>query len=491
MKTGWSKAILFFILFLLVVSIFPLNINTGAFIVSPGVTYNCDNEYYSVTTPVDFDNITTDVHWISFNGIGFNVSSALTFYMNISAICPYPKSSLGYIINWTGQKPGAAVAYYWINGLKLSHNYILYKNASSELKMTAVNGSFMINQTESTRDYKIRDGVNSPPVFVGESPSNNSVGVSLLLASWTITINDPDGDHFNWNIVSIPDIGSAAAFGDGNGSKGIFVAGLGYSTTYKVYVNATDGFGWIRAWYQFTTEAAPGGGWVNRAPTFSNPVPTNGSIGVLRYCKVNITVGDADGNMTKVCFWYSLSNSPYSWVKAQQNNSIPANSTVRDMNASYVTGYSTEYWLKITADDAHINVSVVYHFTTEAVSSGTPGGGAGGNVGTYMVYIKVQDNITKKPISEAKVILESLKKTTDTNGVAMFSFFAGSPDTYVVHVSASGYVSMNRSVFLTAGKTVIIDMSPASVGHVFPAPVLIFLIVVAGIIVIFIVFRRK
>lgn len=101
--------------------------------------------------------------------------------------------------------------------------------------------------------------------------------------------------------------------------------------------------------------------WVNRAPSFSNEYPTNTSVDVPLYPFNNITVGDADGNSTTVCFWTNHSGS---WVKTQQNNSVPANTTVRDMNASWCNDYHTKYWWRVTADDTWVNSSVIYWFVT-------------------------------------------------------------------------------------------------------------------------------
>jgi hypothetical protein len=108
------------------------------------------------------------------------------------------------------------------------------------------------------------------------------------------------------------------------------------------------------------------GVWTNRAPVISNPSPSNGSSGSILYPTTSVLVSDADGNATTVCFW---NNKTGSWVKAQQNNSVTANSTVRDMNASYVTGHSTSYWWKVTAYDSHVNISAIYHFTTSSTTS--------------------------------------------------------------------------------------------------------------------------
>jgi hypothetical protein len=105
---------------------------------------------------------------------------------------------------------------------------------------------------------------------------------------------------------------------------------------------------------------------VNHPPVFDAPSPSNESIDVNRFHATNVTVSDLDGNLTTVCFWYSLSNSPYSWTKAQQNNSVAANTTVRDINTSWASSFNTKYWWKVTAEDEYDNVSKIFYFTTLA-----------------------------------------------------------------------------------------------------------------------------
>lgn len=106
--------------------------------------------------------------------------------------------------------------------------------------------------------------------------------------------------------------------------------------------------------------------WTNRAPTFSSPSPTNTTSTIRRFHATNITISDLDGNSTTVCFW---NNKTGTWLKAQQNNSVPTNTTVRDLNTSYANSQLTRYWWKVTAYDGHINVSAVYNFMT--IANGT------------------------------------------------------------------------------------------------------------------------
>jgi PKD repeat protein len=148
--------------------------------------------------------------------------------------------------------------------------------------------------------------------------------------------------------------------------------------------------------YNFTT--APQS-WVNRAPTFSSPSPSNGSTDINRFHSTNITVSDPDGNSTTVCFWYSTTISG-PWTKAQQNDSVTANSTVRDMNSSYSSEWNTLYWWRVTAFDGHVNVSAVYNFTTApqswvnrapTFSSPSPSNGSTVNQLNFIWSISIND----------------------------------------------------------------------------------------------------
>jgi hypothetical protein len=99
-------------------------------------------------------------------------------------------------------------------------------------------------------------GGNNPPVFGAPSPVNASSG-NRLVFSWSIPIDDPEGTIFSWTIqCSNGQVTSGTRAS--NGTKSLMLSGLSYSTSYKVWVNATDPTGsnlYTKKWYTFTTES--------------------------------------------------------------------------------------------------------------------------------------------------------------------------------------------------------------------------------------------
>ena len=96
---------------------------------------------------------------------------------------------------------------------------------------------------------------NQPPIFGSPTPSNGSIDNPLSL-TWSIPINDPDGDQFNWSI-NCSNGQTSSGIGDINGTKSLSITGLAYSTTYTVWVNATDPTGsglYTKEWFTFTTK---------------------------------------------------------------------------------------------------------------------------------------------------------------------------------------------------------------------------------------------
>jgi len=87
-----------------------------------------------------------------------------------------------------------------------------------------------------------------------ESPNDDATGVSKSTSTLSIDINEPDGDPLEWTIETSPDVGSDSGTGESNGTKTCSVSGLDYSTTYRWYVNASDGTNWICLSYNFTVE---------------------------------------------------------------------------------------------------------------------------------------------------------------------------------------------------------------------------------------------
>ncbi len=93
-----------------------------------------------------------------------------------------------------------------------------------------------------------------PPVFGSPTPANGSTSQPVGL-TWSIPINDPEGDQFSWTI-QCSDGQSNSGTGASNGTKTLSLSGLAYGTTYTMWVNATDPAGsgvYTRNWYTFTT----------------------------------------------------------------------------------------------------------------------------------------------------------------------------------------------------------------------------------------------
>jgi hypothetical protein len=101
-----------------------------------------------------------------------------------------------------------------------------------------------------------KESENEPPVFGAPIPVNGSTNNPLSL-TWNIPINDPEGDAFSWTI-QCSNRQANSGTGAINGTRSLALSGLSYSTTYKVWVNATDSTGscqYMRKWYTFTIRA--------------------------------------------------------------------------------------------------------------------------------------------------------------------------------------------------------------------------------------------
>jgi PKD repeat protein len=155
---------------------------------------------------------------------------------------------------------------------------------------------------------------NTPPNMPSSpSPTNGSIG-NLLSLSWSISINEPEGNLFSWTI-QCSNGQTNSSTGASDGTKSLSLSNLTFSKTYKVWVNATDpapaGSGlYTRKWYTFKTKTAggDGGGISPSSPENIKPV-ANASAGEPYHGLVNSEISfdgsksyDPDGNITK-WFW--------------------------------------------------------------------------------------------------------------------------------------------------------------------------------------------
>jgi hypothetical protein len=117
-----------------------------------------------------------------------------------------------------------------------------------------VNATDPTGSNQYTREWYIfNTKTNQPPFFGLPNPANGSANNPLNF-TWSIQINDTEGDQFSWTIQCSNGQKSYGAF---NGTKKLVLSGLAPSTSYIVWVNATDPTGsglYTREWFTFTTQ---------------------------------------------------------------------------------------------------------------------------------------------------------------------------------------------------------------------------------------------
>jgi len=101
---------------------------------------------------------------------------------------------------------------------------------------------------------------NQPVEFTNENPAHGTTNLPIDLPEVYITVEDPEGDSFTWEIETSPNIGSSSGSGV-NGDRITCATNtvLEYGTTYTWTVHATDtgsGEESIKV-NSFTTESAP------------------------------------------------------------------------------------------------------------------------------------------------------------------------------------------------------------------------------------------
>ena len=126
---------------------------------------------------------------------------------------------------------------------------------------------------------------NDPPIFGATDPVNGSSDQDVSL-TWSINIEDPDGDTFDWSI-ECSNGQSSIATDETDGAKQLSISDLNYATVYTVWVNATDAYDSTGEWFTFTTED-------NTLPIISDENPVNGSIGQELAFTWSATISDPD-----------------------------------------------------------------------------------------------------------------------------------------------------------------------------------------------------
>ncbi len=116
-------------------------------------------------------------------------------------------------------------------------------------------GKLSVNETFNFRTVES----NVVEIF-DEYPLHRSENVSVNLTTLTINISDFEGDAFDWEITTFPDVGSNFGLNGTNGTYSCTVSGLKYNTTYNWSVRAIDPLGanvMMEFNYWFRTEWEP------------------------------------------------------------------------------------------------------------------------------------------------------------------------------------------------------------------------------------------
>jgi len=135
-----------------------------------------------------------------------------------------------------------------------------YMNASLDEMLASDNYAILLtvdgSETFGGETFPPQGG--DPPAFSSETPANESTDISISTAQLSITIEDAEGELFDWSITTSPNVGSSSGTDESNGTKTCSISGLSYSTTYYWTVSANNGGeDPVTAVYHFTTEAEP------------------------------------------------------------------------------------------------------------------------------------------------------------------------------------------------------------------------------------------
>jgi hypothetical protein len=159
-----------------------------------------------------------------------------------------------------------------------------------------------------------------------------------LSLSWSIPINDLEGDAFSWTI-QCSNGQTSSGTGVINGTKSLLLSGLAYSTTYKVWVNATDPTGsglYTRKWYSFATKQQENPPNKPNTPDGS----TRGNPGVSYTYQTSTT--DPDGDLLYY-MWDWADGTPLTWDGPY--------TSAQTVAASHIWSTKGSYSVKVKAKD--------------------------------------------------------------------------------------------------------------------------------------------
>lgn len=198
-------------------------------------------------------------------------------------------------------------------------------------------------------------------IFSLESPGNNSVNIPLSTSQLSISINDPEGDPFYWEITTSPNIGSNSGTNEYNGTKICNISSLSYSTIYTWYVKCKDlqSGNWTNKSYLFTTindadlpPAGGGGGYIPPIPEDAVNNPPNkpltpvGSKFIEKDVIYEYSSNSFDIDEDRVRYRFDWGDGSFS----KWSNYILSNETVSMLHSYNLISI---YEIKVIAQDEH------------------------------------------------------------------------------------------------------------------------------------------
>ena len=195
----------------------------------------------------------------------------------------------------------------------------------------------------------------SPLAFGIPTPENNADNQHLAF-NWQIGMIEVNGDLFNWTI-ECNNGQQSGANEEYNGTKSLSLSGLAFSTTYQVWVNATDGFYWTNETYFFKTRVAE---YPPLPPTVGDEYPANNTNYVLINTDMNVMVFDPNNDTMNVSFYW-INDSTIHGIHNTANGTIAGFMTIDYSMMSH----DTEYTWYVNVTDGMFNVtSDVFTFHT-------------------------------------------------------------------------------------------------------------------------------
>ncbi len=197
----------------------------------------------------------------------------------------------------------------WINTSWISKSgsgsYNIDISSLTPMKLYYFKGQLLYNSTiieGEQKSFTTLEITNNPPTVTIPNPTNGSTGIPITTALLSITIQDPEGDSFNWTIITSPNIGNNTGTTTSNGTKTCTITGLAYLTTYTWTVNAYDGHHWTNTSYVFITGICPV---INTSVNMISPYVT--SVNPLMITAVS------DSDLDNVSLYYRWSDDNISW----------------------------------------------------------------------------------------------------------------------------------------------------------------------------------